>query len=322
MLQTIKHPLSITQSKEIYKVESIALVLLLGFELSYYLLIVQTGITQYFNSDLIALFPLFVGGVAGTILSGLSWGSITNPVYKIIFALSLQLALSFLYPNFSALALGILGLSVGMMAPLSIYIFKQNQRAELFFALAIAYSIGTFFFTSFAESRDVMAVVFTSIALVSAILLKDYKVQEDSVVTSRSFVMYLPLMLWIFLDSNLFETLSRTQSLDIWSHQTYTIMIFHIIGLMSAFFIRTKELNQHLIIAMLFVVSYALAYADIPIALAMVYPFVISYYNVVVFSALTKEMSLKKLSCMMVFIAWIASGIGLALALSKVFAIN
>ncbi len=319
MLQTLKQPLSITKIKEDYKVESIALVLLLGFELSYYLLIVQTGITQYFNSDLIALFPLFLGGVAGTILSGQVWGTIVNPIHKILFALSLQLVLSFLYPDFNAFTLGVLGLSVGMMAPLSIYIFKKNQRVELFLALAIAYSVGTYFFTSFAESRDIMAVVFTSIALVSAVFLIDYKVQENEDVKSRSFMMYLPLMLWIFLDSNLFETLSRTQALDIWSHQTYTIMIFHLFGLALAFFIRVKELNQHFIIAVLFVLSYLLAYLNMPIALAMVYPIAISYYNVIVFSALTKEMSLNKLSCMMVFIAWIASGIGLALALSKIF---
>lgn len=320
MLHTLRHPLSI--AKDTYKVESVALVLLLGFELSYYLLIVQTGITQYFNSDLIALFPLFLGGVAGTILSGVSWGSITSPIHKIMFALSLQLILSFLYPNFSAFTLGILGLSVGMMAPLSIYIFKEKQRLELFLALAIAYCVGTYSFTSYAETRGVMAVGFTLIALVSVMFLKDYKIQEDKITQSRSFVMYLPLMLWIFLDSNLFETLSRNESLDIWSHQTYTIMIFHIIGLISAYFIRVKELNQHLIIALLFVVSYALSYLEMPIALAMIYPFAISYYNVIVFSVLTKEMSLNKLSFMMVFIAWIASGIGLALALSKLIPLN
>jgi hypothetical protein len=321
MLHSLEQPQARINSIDISKVESIALVMLLGFELSYYLLIVQTGITQYFNSDLIALFPLFVGGVAGTIFAGQTWGAISNPIHKIIFALTLQLALSFTYPNFNAFTLGILGLSVGMMAPLSIYIFKEKQRFELFFALAIAYGVGTYFFTSFAESRGMMAVMFTSIALSSAVLLKDYKIQEDKILQSRSFVMYLPLMLWIFVDSNLFETISRSQSMDIWSNQTYTIIIFHIIGLASAFFIKVKELHQHFIVGVLFALSYLFAYSNMPIALAMIYPFVISYYNVIVFSALTKEMSLAKLSVMMVFIAWIASGIGLALALSKILAL-
>jgi len=316
MLQTLKQPLSITTIKEDYKVESIALVLLLGFELSYYLLIVQTGITQYFNSDLIALFPLFLGGVAGTILSGQAWGIVTNPIHKILFALSLQLGLSFLYPDFSAFSLGILGVSVGMMAPLSIYIFKQNQRIELFLALAIAYSVGTYFFTSFAESRDVMAVVFTVIALVSAVLLIDYKVEENEDVKSRSFMMYLPLMLWILLDSNLFETISRHINLDIWSEYTYTIITFHIIDLLAASKINISISTQHKVIALLFVASYAMSYLEFSTLLAVVYPFTISYYNIIVFTSLSKELSLARLSLIMIFVGWIASGLGLALALS------
>ena len=318
MVHLSKKSLAIINEKEKAMIHSIALVLLLGFELSYYLLIVQTGITQHFHSDLVTLFPLFIGGVAGTILAGQTWGKVVNPVHKILFALSLQLVFSFVYPNFNAFTLGVLGLSVGMMAPLSVYIFKEKQRVELFVALAIAYTVGTYLFTSFAESRGTMAIGFTLVALVSASLLKEYKVEEDKEVQTRSFMMYLPLMLWIFIDSNLFETLSRHEGLDIWSHQTYTIIVFHLIGLAAAYFIRIKEFNQHLIIGALFVASYALSYLELPIALAMVYPFVISYYNVIVFSALTKEMSLTKLSCMMVFIAWIASGIGLALALSGI----
>jgi len=317
MLHSLE-PNSITKNKAI--IESIALVMLLGFELSYYLLIVQTGLAQHFHSNLISLFPLFMGGVAGTILSGQAWGKLVNPVHKVILALSMQLVLSFLYPDYNAFTLGILGLSVGIMAPLSIYLFKQNQKIELFIALAVAYSVGTYSFTTYAETRGTMAVGFTLISLVSALFLKDYKVQtqENKESSSKSFLMYLPLMFWIFLDSNLFETLSRDTGLDIWSHQTYTIIIFHLLGLVGAYFIKLSEVKQHFIIAGLFVASYALAYLESTIALAMVYPFAISYYNVVVFTALTKEMSLNRLSCVTVFIAWIASGIGLALALSGI----
>jgi len=318
MTYSLEQTKSLGNSKVISKIESIALVLLLGFELSYYLLIVQTGLAQHYNSDFIALFPLFLGGVAGTILSGQDWGKLTNPIYKIIIALSLQLVLSFIYPFFNAFTLGLLGVAVGIMAPLSVYIFKEKQRLELFLALAIAYTTGTYLFTSFADSRGSMALAFTTVALISAVVLKDYKVQEKKEVKSRPFVMYLPLMFWIFLDSNLFESLSRSANLDIWSHQTFTIIVFHIVGLIAAYVNRTKELNHHFIIGFFFVLSYMFAYLNMPIVLAIIYPFVISYYNVVVFSILTKEMSLNKLSCMMVFIAWIASGIGLALALSKI----
>ncbi|PHR53997.1 MAG: hypothetical protein COA44_14630 [Arcobacter sp.] len=293
-----------------------ALALLLGFELSYYLLIIQTGIAQHYHSDLFKLFPLFLGGVLGTISSGYDWGKITNPVHKIIIALSLQLAFSFLYPVYSSFTLGLLGLSVGMMAPLSIYLFKANQRKELFLALAIAYSVGSYGFTSFADSREWMALVFTGISLISALFLLPYKVEQDAKLRSFSFKMYLPLILWVFLDSNLFETLSRHESINIWSHFTYLIIAFHILGLITAFSLDLNERKQHLFISVLFVISYSLSYLESPLALAMVYPFAISYYNVIVFTALSKEISLQKLSIMMVFIGWIASGLGLALALS------
>jgi len=300
-------------------IQSAALALLLGFELSYYLLIVQTGIAEHYHSDLIQLFPLFVGGVAGTILSGHPWGKITNPLHKIYIALSLQLLLSFLYPNYNPFTLGLLGIAVGIMAPLNIYLFKAHQRYELLFGLAIAYTVGTNAFTTFADHREWMAVIFSLITLGSALVLYRYKVDEEVQTSSRSFIAYLPLMLWILLDSTLFETLSRHEGLMIWSEKTYTITLFHLLGLLGAFFmIRVDEFKQHLIIALLFTCSYSLSYLEWPTALAILYPFTISYYGVIVFVTLSKESSLQKLSCLMVFIGWIASGLGLALALSKI----
>jgi hypothetical protein len=299
-------------------IQSSALALLLGFELSYYLLIVQTGITEHYHSDLVKLFPLFVGGVVGTILSGQPWGKITNPLHKILIALTLQLCLSFLYPNYNPLTLGLLGLSVGMMAPLSIYLFKTEQRYELLFGLAIAYTVGTNAFHVFADNRESMAVVFSAVTLGSALVLHRYKVDENVQTRSRSFISYLPLMLWILLDSTLFETLSRHEGLMIWSEKTHIITLFHLLGLLGAYFIRVDEIKQHLIIALLFALSYSLSYLEWATGLAMIYPFTISYYGVIVFVTLSKETSLRKLSCLMVFIGWIASGLGLAIALSKV----
>jgi len=299
-------------------IQSLSLVLLLGFELSYYLLIVQTGIAEHYHSDLVTLFPLFIGGVAGTILSGQRWGQIKKPIHKIIIALSLQLSVSFLYPDYNPLTLGLLGLSVGFMAPLGIYLFKYHQRQELLFALAIAYVIGTYNFTSPAGERIYMAIGFTSISLVSALFLRAYIIEKDTKTIPSSFVSYLPLMLWIFLDSNLFETLSRHESLNIWTYHTNIIIMFHLLGLVGAYFVKIEKKSQHIFIALLFIGSYALSYFELPLALAVLYPFTISYYNVIVFTVLTKEMSLNKLSCVMVFIGWIASGLGLAVALSKV----
>ncbi|MFC2073738.1 hypothetical protein ACFLR3_00660 [Campylobacterota bacterium] len=299
-------------------IHSFALVLLLGFELSFYLLIVQTGIAEHYHSDLIKLSPLFIGGVLGTIASGYRWGKITNPIHKIIIALSLQLTFSFLYPDYNTLTLGLLGISVGMMAPLSIYLFKEHQRYELLLALSIAYTIGTYAFTSLADHREWMALVFSLISLISAILLRDYEVDQTEHKASRSITAYLPLMLWILLDSNLFETLSRHEGINIWSEQTYIIISFHLLGLVTASFIKLSEVRQHLIIALLFIGSYTLSYLGWKLSLAVLYPFTISYYNVIVFTTLSKEINLLKLSYLMVLIAWIASGLGLALALSKI----
>jgi len=295
---------------------SIALTLLLGFELSFYLLIVQTGITEHFNSDLVVLFPLFVGGISGTLIAGLYWHKLNNPIHKIIIALSFQLVLSFFYPFYNPLTLFLLGISIGMMAPLGIYLFKQHQQRELFFALAIAYTIGTYNFTSIAEDRIMLAILFSSIVLISALVLRNFRV-EKTTETHYKLMTFIPLLLWILLDSNLFETLSRHAHMNIWDKHTYVIITFHILGLLSAYFINIEVKKQHLIILFLFIVSYSLSYLELPFALAIVYPFVISYYNVIVFTSLTKLTSVKELSIVMVFVGWIASGSGLALALSK-----
>ncbi|QOY52015.1 hypothetical protein [Candidatus Sulfurimonas baltica] len=298
-------------------INSFALVLLLGFELSYYLLIIQTGVVAHYNSDLTVLFPMFVGGILGTILSGRSWGKIVEPIHKIMIALTLQLLLSFTYPHYNIYTLSILGLAVGLMAPLGIYLFKVKQSNQLLLALAIAYIAGTYFYTSDVDDRLLLAIIFSFIALFSAVLLKNYKVDTDAKILSLSFVSYAPLILWILLDSTLFETLSRHNELDIWSKHTLIIGIFHVVGLLAAYLIAITKKKQHIIIALLFLGSYSLFYFEMPLLLAILYPFTISYYNVTVFRTLSKEMSLSKLAFIMVFVGWIASGLGLALALFK-----
>jgi len=299
-------------------INSIALSLLLGFELSYYLLIVQTGIVTHYDSDLIILFPMFAGGVLGTVLGGRSWGNIENPVDKIIIALTLQLLLSFNYPHYNVSTLFLLGIAVGLMAPLGIYLFKAHQQKELFFALEIAYTIGTYLFTSDVEIRMWMAVAFSAIALLSAVILKNYKVERDAKVVSHSFISYFPLMLWILLDSNLFESLSRNAGMNIWSHYTFMIIIFHVIGLLSAYFINMTKSREYIYISVAFLGSYIFYFLEWPFLLAILYPFTNSYYKVVVFTTLSQEVSLSKLAYMMILVGWIASGLGLAIALSKI----
>ena len=296
-------------------IHSIALSLLLGFELSYYLLILQTGLVAHYNSDLVVLAPMFIGGVFGTIIAGRSWGSVLNPTHKIIIALSLQLILSFFYPFYNTFTLLLLGIVVGVMAPLGIYLFKVKQSKELVFALAIAYSIGTYCFSFDVENRLVMAVMFSSIGLFSAMMLRDYKVEIQSKTLSHSFVLYFPLILWILLDSKLFETLLRDTSLNIWSSHTISIIIFHLFGLIVASYLHTTKVRQHTFIAILFSLSYMSYFLEMSAFLAIIYPFTISYYNIVVFKTLSEEVSLVRLSFIMVLVGWAASGIGLGLAL-------
>jgi len=296
---------------------SIALSLLLGSELTYYLLIVQTGVVSHFHSDLITLFPMFVGGVMGTWLSGFSWFGLKTPIHKIFIALALQLYISLFYPDYNSFDLLLLGLAVGFMAPLGIYLFKAKQQKEIFFALAIAYTVGTSFFTFDADLREPMAVIFSIIGILCATVLKNYQIDMKTKTLSYPFISYLPLMFWILLDSNLFETLSRHNDINIWSNETPTIIVFHILGLIAAYFIDMSKIKQNLFIAALFIASYLFSYLELPILLSIAYPFTISYYNVVVFTTLSKEANLSRLSFMMIFVGWVASGLGLAVAISN-----
>lgn len=317
MLDYSKEHVCKEKNSERVLVYSFALVILLGFELSYYLLIVQTGVTQYLHSDLIELFPLFFGGVLGTYLAGKKYEFISSPIHKISLALSLQLILSFFYPHFNSFTLFLLGISVGAVAPLSVFIFKQKQILELVIGLGIAYTIGTYFFDSHVDSRTEMAIIFSLLALISTMVLKDYETKQVAEVRDVSSTIYLMPMLWIFLDSHLFESLLRNSALDIWSHNTGMIIAFHLFGLVSAYFMRSSHYKQHLI-GILFLASYIFSYLGNLELLIIVYPFVISYYNVDVFSTLIKENNLYRLSIAMIFIAWFASGAGLALALTKI----
>ena len=94
--------------------------------------------------------------------------------------------------------------------------------------------------------------------------------------------------------------------------------MFHLLGLIAAYYIKLEDKKQHFFIALLFIGSYTFSYLEMPLVLAVVYPFTISYYNVVVFAALSRESSLYRLSIMMIFVVWIASGLGLGVALSKI----
>jgi hypothetical protein len=297
---------------------SVALVLLLGFELAFYLLIVQTGLTESYHSDMIALSPVFVGGILGSAVSGYRWWKIEDPVHKILLLLILQSLLSYEYPDYSPVELFLLGISVGGLAPLAIYLYTPANRFQLLLALAIAYVIGTYNFTVNPLDREVYGLIFSLTGLGAALLLIGYKPLKHHYLASPPYRLYLLLMLWIMLDTYLFETISRHAGLMIWRGEyTFVIIGGHLVGLLLAMAFRLEKVHQHRIIAALFILSYAASYLEQPLLLAIVYPVVISYYNVTVFMHLTRVDTAIRLGHLMVFIGWMASGAGLGLALTR-----
>ncbi|WP_417325758.1 hypothetical protein [Halarcobacter sp.] len=292
--------------------QKLALVFFIAFELCYYLLIAQTGIVEHLASNIFVIAPLPIGGVIGSILSFYIKTSNKNKIFSFLL---LQLAVSFFYPNLNALLLFILGISVGALAPLLINELKKASNIQLGFALAISYALGTFLFTYDASKRGSIAIVFTIIALLSSLFLNQ-KEHKDLSNNNYSYSLFV-MVLWIFLDSTLFETLSRDLSTSIWRDGfTLEIIIFHLIGVVSAFYIKMEKTQKELLILTLFALSYLFYFLHEGFILSLVYPFVISFYNVVILQTIVKK-DLKTLGIYMVFIGWAASGAGLFVALEN-----
>lgn len=292
--------------------QKLALVFFIAFELCYYLLIAQTGIVEHLASNIFVIAPLPIGGVIGSILSFYIKTSNKNKIFSFLL---LQLAVSFFYPNLNALLLFILGISVGALAPLLINELKKASNIQLGFALAISYALGTFLFTYDASKRGSIAIVFTIIALLSSLFLNQ-KEHKDLSSNNYSYSLFV-MVLWIFLDSTLFETLSRDLSTSIWRDGfTLEIIVFHLIGVVSAFYIKMEKTQKELLILTLFALSYLFYFLHEGFILSLVYPFVISFYNVVILQTIVKK-DLKTLGIYMVFIGWAASGAGLFVALEN-----
>jgi hypothetical protein len=292
-----------------------ALILFVAFELCYYLLIAQTGIVEYFNSDMFAIGTLPVGGVLGALFV---MKSEFDKKDIVIALLSTQTILTLFYPEFNPLMLFVLGFSVGGIAPILVNTLKLQQGFEMGISLAIAYSVGTALFTTDPASRGGMALVFSIVALISIQFLpkmRNYKVQEKSYFDYSLLGM---MTLWVFLDSALFETLSRDLYIPIWRGGfSIEIALFHIIGVIVAIYHKTDRSQQELTILSLFALSYLLFFLQEALLLSIVYPFVISYYNVVILKNLIKVKKFKMIALSMISIGWIASGAGLMVALQK-----
>lgn len=290
----------------------IALVFFIAFELCYYLLIAQTGIVEYFSSNIFLIAPLPIGGILGSLLSHMIK---IGHQHKITLFLCAQLFLSFFYPNLSMSMLFMLGISVGALAPLIIHELKKANALELGLALCISYTAGTFLFTYDVAQRMPIAVGLTLLVLIHSLFLppKPSVASDNKEEVFSLFVMSL----WVFLDSTLFESLSRDISISIWRDgYTLEIALFHIIGVVSALYFKIEKNQKELFIVILFALSYLFYFVHEALILSIIYPFVISFYNVVILQTLLKK-DLKTLSVYMIFIGWIASGTGLFVALEN-----
>lgn len=290
--------------------QRLILIFFIASELCYYLLIAQTGVVEYFSSNLFLIAPLPIGGVIGSLLVSYIKIDMKN---KISLFLLMQLFMSFLYPNFNMLTLFILGFTVGSMAPLIINEVKKASFLELGFALSLSYVTGTLLFNYEVESRGIIAIILTTITLVSSRFLPVNKTKEKS---TQEFAL-LMMVLWVFLDSALFESLSRDITISIWRGGfTFEIALFHIIGVFCALFLRIEKNQKELFILTLFALSYLFYFLREGFILSIIYPFVISYYNVVILQTISKK-DFKTITFYMIFIGWMASGAGLFVAIAN-----
>jgi hypothetical protein len=283
----------------------LAFVVLFFSETTYYLLVLQTGIVEYFNSNLAQIWMIPIGGILGISLVF----TLKNRYNMVLLALVAQSILMFFYPHFDGLALFLLGLLSGLVAPFMIYQIKSLN--QVFATLGLSYVSGTFGILIAPENRGFIAVILSITALVSFLFIKETKKKENTQTISNS--MILKIFSWLVLDSILFETLSRS-SVTIWKNENfvYIIAVSHIIGLALAFVSHKKRYDTVFIISM-FLLSYLFFVFKLQYPLAIVYPIVISYYNVII---LKKFMKLPfDWLILATFSLWISAGIGLFISL-------
>jgi hypothetical protein len=280
------------------------LFVVLSSQLLYYLLIAQTGVVGAFDSHIHDLYPLPIGGIVGAILCAY-WKhhGIKTELY---FLFGAQVMVSWFYPNYSLGMIFVLGFIVGYTTPLLLFAFREQGYAKLSLGLAIAYAVGTALYTYPYESRGSIAIVLPviSIAALYFSALGDMRARKEP---PLSWTMIAMMMIWIFADSALFETLSRSGVMDIWSQHTLLIIVSHVLGVRLAYLYGKPLMRSGWTIVGLFFGSYAAYYTQQPLLLAVIYPIAISYYNVLVFRELTQMKSVRAISIAMIGVGWVAA---------------
>lgn len=289
------------------------LVIALSSQLLYYLIIAQTGVVGVFHSQISELYTLPIGGVLGALFSAFRNHSFIRQEFYLLFGI--QLAVSWFYPDYSLWGLLLLGFVVGYTTPLMLYVFGSQNLFHLALGMAIAYAFGTFFYTYPFEQRGSIALALPAISMLS-LPFAHLKIPPLKTKRIPGLGKIGVMMLWIFADSALFETLSRSQDMDIWSDYTLLIIVSHLAGVFLAYRYGKELLPRTMQILGLFALSYLLYWLHQPILLAVIYPITISYYNVLLFQTLIRIGDVRLIAFATIAAGWIAASAANGVALS------
>lgn len=290
------------------------LVIVLASQLLYYLLIAQTGVVGVFDSHMHDLYTLPIGGVIGSLMSAY-WKHIEIK-QELFFMFGTQIMISWMYPNYSLGLLLVLGVVVGYTTPLMLHVFRGQSKKSLALGLGISYAIGTALYSYPFEERWIIAVILPVVSIFALYFsVLSPKVIEQK--TPLNWKMVGVMMVWIFADSALFETLSRSGEMDIWSHFTALIITAHLFGIYLAYRFAKPLMHSSMVIAGLFVLSYGLYYSQQPLLLCVIYPITISYYNVLLFRELTQMRDIRSIGIAMVAVGWGAASVANLIALEQ-----
>jgi len=289
-----------------------AFLLLFAAEFTYYLLILQTGIVAYHHSVLSQIWMVPAGGMLGIILSVFVHN---KREWFLSLLLLVQLILSLDYADANALELFGLGLISGLTAPM--LLFRIDRLWVAVAALGLSYAFGTAMFHVEAIDRTEIALFLTLLALAASFfaVMGETKTADK---TNISLFTMVKVFLWLLLDAALFETLSRDALMHLWGNETFTLILIvsHLVGVAVAYRLRDWK-KTDVVLLLLFAMTYAAYSSGSSLVLSLVYPFVISYYNVIILDKLRKldylPLALMSLSL------WGASGLGLLIALSHSF---
>ncbi len=281
-------------------------IFLFAAEFAYYLLILQTAVIPIFEKNFLALSFIPIGAVFGVVFTVF----MKNEISLLQISLFIQTIMMFFYPNYGYLDLFILGFLSSITV--TILIFMVSDIFLIALSLGISYAIGTLFIGVDIYNRGDIAVLLSLMALFFSLFQNQKAAKKFA---RPAFKEAFEIFLWIFLDSLLFEMLIRDDSVGIWGREEfiYPIILFHIVGIFIGYFLLKKKYFSFLVL-ILFGISYLFFIFKEQNMLCVVYPIVISMYNVKILQKMSR-MSYE-LVAFFAMILWFASSSGLFLAVN------